>query len=301
MTAPSAPAGGPAPELPEVPRTQTVVFANERGRILIMDSITFADERNNTGDVLVGASFAGVLAIRFPLRVRPRGVICHDAGIGKDRAGVAGLLLLEGAGIAGAAVATYSARVADGRSLYEDGVISVVNDRARDAGVREGMYARDAARRMLDHRRELEEVPKTVEVLFENAHGRILGMGSVTFATAHDHRNVICAGSHTGLTAAAYSRRMRPRGVICNDAGIGRDRSGIAGLEVLDEDGIPGASVDTMTACIGDGVSTYRDGVISAANGAARRLGIREGMPARDAAVRMLDAVRGDDRPEGMR
>ena len=59
-----------------------------------------------------------------------------------------------------------------------------------------------------------------------------------------------------------------------NDAGVGVDDAGLARLAVLDEQGIPAATVDAATARIGDGRSTYRDGLLSCVNAAADALGM---------------------------
>jgi hypothetical protein len=142
---------------------------------------------------------------------------------------------------------------------------------------------------MLERRRWIPDVYKPVEVAWESARGRVMAMGSVTFITPEHEGAVICAGSHFGRTSAAYSSRFRLRGVICNDAGRCKDDSGISGLAVCQEKGIPGAAVLTESAAIGDGMSTYRDGIVSALNDAARVLGIGDGMPAAEAARRMLE------------
>lgn len=277
------------PDIEKVPATQDIVFRGDNGRIILMDSITFADERNNSADVLVGASFCGMLSIRWPIRVHPKGVICHEAGPGRDAAGVSGLWALEAVGIAAAAAATHSCRIADGHDMYENGVLSHANDTARRLGVVPGMAVREAARRMVEWVRPLPEVWKPVEEVHRSARGRVMAMGSVTFITDEHQGDVICAGSHFGHTSAAYSSRFRLRGVICNDAGRCRDDSGISGLAVLQDKGIPGAAVSTESARIGEGTSTYADGIVSALNEAARRLGIHEGMAAREAAARMLE------------
>jgi len=44
------------------------------------------------------------------------------------------------------------------------------------------------------------------------------------------------------------------------------------------------------SAEIGDGLSTYRDGAISALNASARALGVTEGMAAKQASLLMLSA-----------
>jgi len=49
----------------------------------------------------------------------------------------------------------------------------------------------------------------------------------------------------------------------------------LTALEPVEADGIPGASMDAMTARIGDGLSTYFDSVISAANRLTHDKGVR--------------------------
>lgn len=274
--------------IPKVPATQDIVVQNLDGRIIVMDSITFADERNNSHDVLVGASFCGMLSIRWPLRVDPKGVICHAAGPGKDAAGVNGLFALEAMRIPGAAAETMSCRIADGHDMYENGIVGYLNDSAAKLGIVEGMPVREVARRMLERVRDIGDVHRPVEIAWHGDAGRVMAMGSVTFITTEHTGNVVCAGSHFGRTSAAYSSRFDLAGVMCNDAGRCKDDSGISGLAVLDEKGIPGAAVSTESAMIGDGMSTYRDGIVSAVNAAASTIGISEGMKASDAAQLML-------------
>jgi hypothetical protein len=86
-----------------------------------------------------------------------------------------------------------------------------------------------------------------------------------------------------------YLRRVRPHGFICSDGGMGRDRSGIAGLGIVEADGLAGATVDATRAAMGSGVSSYHDGVISAVNALARAAGLCEGMPAAEAARLLLE------------
>ena len=52
---------------------------------------------------------------------------------------------------------------------------------------------------------------------------------------------------------------------------------------MLDERGITGVTVDAMSARIGDGRSTYEDGIVSRVNETARAAGIEPGMTAREA------------------
>jgi hypothetical protein len=49
---------------------------------------------------------------------------------------------------------------------------------------------------------------------------------------------VLCA-SHGGIYAAWYAARMGVSAVILHDAGIGRERAGIGGLDWLESAGCP--------------------------------------------------------------
>ena len=91
---------------------------------------------------------------------------------------------------------------------------------------------------------------------------------------------------------ALYALRIRPKGLICNDGGRGLDDSGIEGLAVMEEHGLAAAAVSTHSARIGDAVSTYQDGVISAANEVTKAEGVKGGMRASEAARLMLSFTR---------
>ena len=58
----------------------------------------------------------------------------------------------------------------------------------------------------------------------------------------------------------------------------------LAALEPTNAAGIPGAAVSAASARMGDGLSTYEDGIISAANELAAQAGVVAGMTARAAA-----------------
>src|SRR5476649_1769536 len=63
---------------------------------------------------------------------------------------------------------------------------------------------------------------------------------------------VLIAGSHGGVYAACLAARAGLRAVILNDAGVGLDRAGIAGLAYLDGYGMAAAVVSHETGRIGD-------------------------------------------------
>jgi hypothetical protein len=79
-----------------------------------------------------------VLAGETAAAFRPLLALFNDAGFGADRAGAAGLQILDEAGIAAVTVAAFSARIGDGRSTLRHGVISEVNRSACRLGARIG-------------------------------------------------------------------------------------------------------------------------------------------------------------------
>ena len=139
---------GTAPVVPLVDRRARVVAEVEGGRVVLVDSMSFA-EREHRDAVLCAGSHGGRVNVARLLRVRPRGALFNDGGGARDASGVSGLAALDAAGVAAACVDAMSARIGDPASTYADGVISAVNETARRAGVEVGQPATEAARRML--------------------------------------------------------------------------------------------------------------------------------------------------------
>jgi uncharacterized protein YunC (DUF1805 family) len=105
--------------------------------------------------------------------------------------------------------------------------------------------------------------------------------------SGHD---IFVDGSHCGSNVGEMALHAHVLGMIGNDAGLGKNDAGIVGLKMLDEEGIAAAAVAAMSAKIGSGDSTYEQGVISAVNEVAKKLGVAVGMSAREAAEKMLAA-----------
>ena len=74
---------------------QTELHATPRGRAMAMDSAYDVVPANRERDVVVNASYCGVLPARFIAEQRPRGAIGVDCGVGPAGASVAGLWYLE--------------------------------------------------------------------------------------------------------------------------------------------------------------------------------------------------------------
>lgn len=99
----------------------------------------------------------------------------------------------------------------------------------------------------------------------------------------------VITGSHGGVSSGRYAVSIGVSGVVFNDAGIGRDGSGIESLLNLDDLGCPAVAVDHDTARIGDGLDMAKHGMISRVNDTAANLGCERDQNALDCAARMHD------------
>lgn len=119
----------------------------------------------------------------------------------------------------------------------------------------------------------------------------ILTANTVTKLTDQHNGQVVICASHGGLYAGYCAAKGKLRGVILNDAGVGKDRAGIGSLDYLDDLGLPAATVDHASARIGDADDMAVRGMISHVNAAARALGCVAGQAARDCAAHMTEAA----------
>jgi hypothetical protein len=143
----------PAPrvEVPAIGEARSRIANTGHREVWALDSVSLAAPEDRR-KVLVTGSHGGLLGGAIDdgvLAVDAFAALFNDAGGGKDDAGFARLATLEARGIAAATVSTFSARIGDGRSTYETGVISRVNEVARRLELREGLTAREAVARLV--------------------------------------------------------------------------------------------------------------------------------------------------------
>lgn len=115
-------------------------------------------------------------------------------------------------------------------------------------------------------------------------------LNSITQADASARGRVVISGSHGGVYPAAIASRAGIRAVILNDAGIGFEQAGIAGIRALEKCGMAAAAVDCMSSEIGSAGDICEHGVISFANGSALAAGVCVGMDAQAAAALLARA-----------
>ena len=271
---------------------QTILFESDRGDIVALDSAADVMPRNRGRDVLVTASYIGVLPARLVHDQLPRAVIGFDGGVGPQGANIAGLLYYEALNIPAAAVDVMSIILGDGVDVYHNGRVSFVNRPAADCGVVKGMAAREAAHQMLTHEPGQPTAYQVTnrQVVHQNTAGRqVVVTDSIIFGTEADKANVLVTAGHTGRSGARHIINVHPFGFICSDGGRGRNDSGMAGLALTNDAGIAGATVDARLARMGDGMSTYEDGIVSAANALALSCGVNVGMTAKAAALCLVN------------
>jgi hypothetical protein len=270
-----------------------VVHEDASGRIVALDSSSYLGP-HPTGptDVIVVGSYCGtrILAPMFTRGVRA--VIAPDARLGKDDAGISGLKHGEQIGVPVATIAAMSAETSNGRSTLM-GEISRANAQARALGVAPGMVAYEAAARLAEAPSGkpiptplgAEEAPVVVE---ETPSGRTWATPGTTAINDQVPNDVICSGANSSRVFSDGVLRIAAKGAIANDAGIAKNNTAVEGVKLLGERGIPAAAVATMSARLGEGLSTWNDGVISVVNAVAAARGVKVGMSAKEAARLML-------------
>jgi hypothetical protein len=116
---------------------------------------------------------------------------------------------------------------------------------------------------------------------------RICTASSSATATGECRGNVLVSGSYGGEYNAWHAAKWGLRGVVLNDAGVGKGEAGIRGLAYLDRVDLPAACADAWTCHIGDAEHMLAHGTISRVNRAASRVGCIPGQSVRNCAERM--------------
>lgn len=253
--------------------------------IVIADSITrVASEAN--GAVVVNASHGGVYAAFCAAKLAVAAAIFNDAGVGRDKAGIGGLLYLETLHIPAAAIGYRSARIGDGADMMARGILTHANARAASLGCRPGMACREAAEALRRTQEEGLRPPPESEAAFLILKDppAVWALDSASLVGPQHKGAIVVTGSHGGLLGGKPETALKydALAALFNDAGIGIDEAGTRRIFALDQRGIAAATVSAESARIGEAGSTYEDGVLSCVNHTAARLGIEVGMSARD-------------------
>jgi hypothetical protein len=115
--------------------------------ITLLDSIALIDS-SNAGTIVVTGSHGGRSAAGFVVDVseKPLAVFFNDAGGGKDNAGKVGLDMLQAIGVAAACYSHMSARIGDAQDGLDHGILTDMNDLAKQAEIKTEMEVSQAIR-----------------------------------------------------------------------------------------------------------------------------------------------------------
>ena len=266
-------------------------------RLIVVDSVTRLGPETQ-GRVVLGGSHGGIYAAYLAARASAAGVILNDAGVGLDRAGIAGLGYLDRLGIPCVMISHRSARIGDGFDMLGRGIVSQANNAAAALGVEPGMWCREAARRLTRSPAPLGEAPESVESRFpiplpHARKARAAALDSNSLLTPKDVGTIVITGSHGALLGGvpASAARQDVYAALYNDADGGADGAGFTRLPALDARNIAAATYSAWTARIGDARSGYEHGIVSAVNRRAASLGARVGASVKEFVAVMAEAI----------
>lgn len=267
------------------------------GAPLVTDSVTTlaSDAR---GRAVLAASHGGVYAAYLAAKAGVKAVILNDAGIGREQAGIGGLAYLGELGVPAATIGHRSARIGDGVDCARRGIISHLNAPAAARGLRAGMSARVALDLMAASDLPASPAPPQQQETrrrlgdAEAPGVAVFALDSASLVLPQDEGHIVLTGSHGALLGGRPETAMKVAvfAAVYNDADRGADDCGISRLPVLDARGVAAVTVSAWSARIGDGLSTYRDGFVSAVNETAARHGGEIGIAAAELVRRLVAA-----------
>ena len=267
--------------------------------IVLLDSLGDL-QFGNTNSILVCGSHCGGnrdLA-RHVKNCRVKAVFLNNAGVGKNQAGIRGLIHYQAEGILACAVDHNSAEIGISSDTWESGTISHTNPQAEEAGIQIGDSVKDAVGKivnlfilpsstqinkdfesLIDEKKENSskvDLKKQIQTHIDGV--SITVTDSITFLNENNAGDIVVCGSHGGLSAGEYAQKHRVKAVFFNDAGIGKNRAGVKSLESLSDAGILACTVDCMSAEIFNGHDTLGNGIITVCNQLATTRNIKEKM-----------------------
>lgn len=265
---------------------------------IVLDSVTHLTAEAR-GRIAVCASHGAVYAAWYGATKGVSAMILNDAGIGREQAGISGLGWLDDLGVPGATVSHTSARIGWGADMPARGVLSFVNAAAASLGLRRGMACAEALQILGRTALQPSPTPQPLaearhEIVEAGAKGiRVFVLDSNGLVGKEDVGHIVVTASHGGLLAGKPETAVKAdvRAAVYVDADRGLEDAGISRLPALDARGIAGAMVSAFSARIGDGLSVWTDGYVSAINGVAERHGGAVGQSTRDFVAAMIAAA----------
>lgn len=271
--------------------------------VVLLDSLGDLQPGNTSPILVCGSHCGGNRALAQQVKnCHIKAVFLNNAGIGKNQAGVRGLMHYEAEDILACAVDRNSAEIGIASDTWQCGMISHLNPRAETAGIQIGDSVKEAVAKIRDiigqslsktksehsgHLLKNEEKANKANLKIQ-AQTQIDGVpvtvtDSITFLNENNAGDIVVCGSHGGVSAGHYAQKHRVKAVFFNDAGIGKNNAGTKSLESLSDAGILACTADCMSAEIFNGQDVLENGIISVCNQLAKNRNIKEKMPVKEA------------------
>ncbi len=249
---------------------------------ILLGSITDATDAVR-GHVIVSGSHGGLYPAAVASQALPRGVFFHDAGIGLEQAGIAGVMALDRVALAAVAVDGKSCTIGSAGEMLQRGRVSHPNQTALHQGVRPGMAVAQAAQALANAPLPKTTLPPVAELrkTVRIAAGRDVELlDSASLVNTRDAGKIVITGSHGGLIGGNPARALKAKARIAcfNDAGFTPADIAKSRLPALDRAGVAAVLISCETARIGDALSSLETGQISFANALAEQLGAKTGL-----------------------
>lgn len=271
--------------------------------IVLLDSLGDLQPSNTSAILVCGSHCGDNGAFARKLKnCHVNAVFLNNAGIGKNKAGISGLVHYEAENIMACAVDNNSAEIGVARDTWESGIISHTNTLAQYAGIQIGDSVQVAVAKIISRiERPISSQNKNIESLIDEKKENsskvdlkkqittqidgvsITVTDSITFLNENNAGDIVVCGSHGGVSAGHYAEKHRIKAVFFNDAGIGKNGAGVKSLESLSEVGILACTVDCMSAEIFNGQDILENGIVSVCNQLAKSRNIKEGMRVKEA------------------
>ena len=261
---------------------------------LVCDSITQVPVGGARGKAVLAASHGGLYSAACALRAELGGIILHDAGFGRDQAGISGVRMLDASSVPAATISHRTARIGDGADCATRGVVSFANEAAVRLGVRVGQSASKALALLqraggtaTADRLDVAEARRPLR-----DHPGVVLADSNSLVTDGDAGAIFITGSHGGLLGGRPETAIKLPvfAAVYNDADGGVDDAGWSRLSALQARGIAAVTVSAWSARIGDAASTFEEGYLTHANARAGTLGAEPGLPLRQLVLRFVEA-----------
>ena len=272
--------------------------------VILLDSLGDL-QPDNTNPILVCASHCGDNGT-FARKLKNghvKAVFLNNAGIGKNHAGISGLVHYEDANILACAVDHNSAEIGVARDTWESGIISHTNKLAEKAGIQPGDSVQEAVASIINAialtssaqaNEKLESLTNEKKDSTSNVdlkkqiQTQIGGVSitvtdSITFLNDSNAGDIVVCGSHGGVSAGEYAQKHQLKAVFFNDAGIVKNNAGIKSLDTLSDAGILACTVNCMSAEIFNGQDMLENGIISVCNQLATSRNIKVTMTVKEA------------------